>query len=131
MVVNSTNAEGNLKLKISKVLILLLKYIPFITALAYALNSITSCLGVDMLILGNLFHLSAISLIFIYVASSVFKFCIYHRMFLHYILVNNVLSAIDFYFNLNIPNKMYLVISMVLICLTLFLVLYFYLKSKK
>jgi hypothetical protein len=45
--------------------------------------------GVDIPILASIAGMSLIPLIFMYISSYVFKFCEYHRMFLHYIVAIN------------------------------------------
>ena len=75
----------------------LIKYIPSIIALLYFLNTVLSyfCINTDMLrYLGGM---SFIPLLFIYVSSFVFHFCIYHRLFLYYIFISDIVSIINIY----------------------------------
>lgn len=48
-------------------------------------------------------------------------------MFLHYILADNILSIIDYYFNIGFGPVPYIVI----ICISLFLILYLHQKETK
>ena len=48
-------------------------------------------------------------------------------MFLHYIVADNILSIIDYYFNIGFGPVPYIVI----ICISLFLVLYLHQKEAK
>ena len=80
-------AEARLKSKnLYKVELYLLKIMPMVIALAYLVNTVSSYFGVDIPILASIAGMSLIPLIFMYISSYVFKFCEYHRMFLHYIL---------------------------------------------
>lgn len=82
-------AEARLKSKnLYKVELYLLKIMPMVIALAYLVNTVSSYFGVDIPILASIAGMSLIPLIFMYISSYVFKFCEYHRMFLHYIAVN-------------------------------------------
>ena len=51
------------------------------------LNSILSYFNIDLVILSYIGGVSLIPILFIYITSYTFKFCEYHRMFLHYIVV--------------------------------------------
>lgn len=89
-------AEARLKSKnLYKVELYLLKIMPMVIALAYLVNTVSSYFGVDIPILASIAGMSLIPLIFMYISSYVFKFCEYHRMFLHYIAVNdkNILNG--------------------------------------
>lgn len=63
-----------------------------VIALAYLVNTVSSYFGVDIPILASIAGMSLIPLIFMYISSYVFKFCEYHRMFLHYIAVNDIIN---------------------------------------
>lgn len=66
-------------------------------------------------------------LLFIYIASYVFEFCEHHRMFLHYVVLNAILSTIDYYFDIGFGPTPYLI----LIAVCLFLILYLHQKEKR
>lgn len=124
--------EENLKSKfLYKVLLLLLKYIPMVIALIYMINTITAYIGIDLPILSNIAGMSLFTWIFMYLAAIVFKFCIYHRMFLYYILVTDIINIIDYYYNIPISNFNLLMIHSFITGLCLFLILFFYVKHYK
>lgn len=83
----------------------LLKVIPMLLALCYLCNTIFSLCGYDYVIFSILGGMSVIPLVFLYVSSFVFKFCAYHRMFLYYIVVNDVLNWIDNLYGLPVSNR--------------------------
>lgn len=111
-----------------KTLLILLKYIPIIIALFYVLNTITALVGIDMPVLSHIAGMSLFTWIFMYIAAWVFQFCIYHRMFLYYILITDLINIYDYYIEINydiVP------IHITLIGTSLFLILYFYVKHNK
>jgi len=107
-----------------------LKVIPMLLALCAMLNMFFDCFGIDSRILSMLGGVSFFPLLFLYLVSYVFEFCVYHRMFLHYILANNILIYADYFFGLPISNKSLFMIHILLIGVFLFLILHFYRREK-
>lgn len=110
-------------------MILVIKYIPMIISMFYILNTILCWLGIDAPVLSNIAGVSLLTWSFLFLSDIVFKFCIYHRMFLYYILVDDLLNIYDFYFWLPLSTVKVLEVHSVLIGLLLFSILYIYLKS--
>ena len=111
-----------------KVFIYLLKIIPMLIAICDVINTfLWIILGYDNEIFSYVGGISILPLLFIYLASYVFEFCEYHRMFLHYVVVNNIVSIIDYYFEIGFGYILYLII----IGIFLFLILYFHQKETK
>ena len=108
----------------------LLKILPSLMALIYFINILLNLVGVNLNILSYISGISFIPLFFIYISSYVFQFCEYHRLPLHYILLTNLLSIIGYEFEITINIWSYIVIHSVLFGLTVFMVLYLYLKDK-
>jgi len=108
----------------------MLKVIPMLLAFLAILNTMFGFLGIDCSIISMLGGISFLPLVFLYLASFVFRFCVYHRMFLHYILVNNTLELVDYYIGIPIDTFNLFVLHVILIGLFLFLVLYFYRREK-
>lgn len=48
--------------------------------------------------------ISVIPLIFLYLASYMFRFCEYHRMFLHYIVFTWIINITDYYVGIPISD---------------------------
>ena len=113
-----------------KLMLGMLKVIPMLLAFLAILNTMFGFLGIDCSIISMLGGISFLPLVFLYLASFVFRFCVYHRMFLHYILVNNILEFVDYYIGIPIDTFNLFVLHVILIGLFLFLVLYFYRKEK-
>ena len=91
-----------------KVTVIVLKILPMLLAFITLLNSILSYFNIDLVILSYIGGVSLITILFIYVASYTFKFCEYHRMFLHYIVVTWIINIIDLYIEILINNLEYL-----------------------
>lgn len=91
-----------------KIELLLLKYIPFILALLHFSNTILSYYNLEHRIINYLADVSIIPLAFLYISSYVFKFCSYHRIFLHYIVINNLICIYDVYVGIPITDFNYL-----------------------
>ena len=89
---------------IYKIELYLLKIIPMLLALCSFLNTILFYFGINFTILTYLGGVSFLTLGFLYISSYAFQFCSYHRMFLHYILIVNIISYIDMEFNIPISD---------------------------
>lgn len=114
-----------------KLFIVILKYIPMVIALCYVLNTVTAMLGIYIEPLSNIAGMSLLTWIFLYIATYVFRFCMYHRMFLWYILVDDLLNIADYYYELPIETGNLLMIHNSIIGVFLFIILYLYVKSHK
>lgn len=114
-----------------KILLILLKYIPIVTALFYVLNTVTALCEIDIPAFSNFAGMSLFTWILIYIADWVFQFCIYHRMFLYYILATDLINIADYYIGIPIDNYGLMAIHGAITGISLFLILYFYVKSNK
>lgn len=114
-----------------KTLLILLKYIPIIIALFYIVNTLGALFGIDLPVLSNIAGMSLLTWVFMYLAALVFKFCIYHRMFLYYILVTDIINIIDYYIGIPVDSYGIVMIHSVIIGILLFIILYFYVKHNK
>jgi hypothetical protein len=126
-------AEESLRSKtLYKVEIGLLKIIPMVLAGIYLSNTILSYfLDIDLIILSYIGGISLLPLIFLYLSSYVFRFCIYHRVFLHYITINELILILDTHIGLPISDLEYFCLQMSIFGISLFLFLYLYVKSNK
>ena len=109
-----------------KAVLILLKIMPMLLALLDIANTAVGFLGIECHWLTYFGGVSFLTLAFLYLTSYVFGFCRYHRMFLHYILLTNVISIADFEFCIPVTNLSLLGIHSMLLGSLLFLVLYFY-----
>lgn len=114
-----------------KLLILVLKFIPMLTALCYMTSTIFNYFDYNIEPLSNIGGMSLLIWVFIYLASVVFKFCSYHRMFLWYILIDDLFNIIDYYWSIPISTDNILMLHNIWIGITLFIILVLYVKSNK
>lgn len=98
--------------------------------LCAVLNMLFDFFGIDSGFLSLLGGVSLLPLLFLYLASYVFQFCAYHRMFLHYILASNILVWIDYYVGIPVSDRVLFMIHILLVGVFLFLVLYLYRREK-
>lgn len=107
----------------------LLKVMPMLLAAIYLVNTVLSYYDIIIPVLSYIGGLSFIPLVFMYVSSYVFRFCSYHRMFLHYIVVNDSINLIDYYYTLPISDWELLILHMSVASIILFIILYMYVKG--
>ena len=124
--------EERLKSKILyKIELFLLKIIPMLMAVCSACNSILSYFDIEVTIINYIGGVSLLPLIFLYLSSYVFKFCTYHRMFLHYLLITDIINIYDYHIGIPLDNLEYLCLHMIVTAISMFIVLYLYMNRKK
>lgn len=111
-----------------KITLFFLKLIPMLLAACALVNTVFSFYGVRADVLSMVGGVSLLDLAFLYLASFVFRFCIYHRMFLHYVLVTDILNITDFYIGIPLDNRMMLGMYIAISGIFLFIILYLYKK---
>ena len=114
-----------------KIELRLLKIIPMILAFTALLNSILSYFNIDLYILSYIGGTSIFTMVFLYLSSYVFKFCEYHRMFLHYVVVTWIINTIDYYIGIPINDLEYLCLQMIIAGISLFIILLLYYKTNE
>ena len=115
----------------SKLFIGFLKILPMVLAGLFLLNTVLSYFDIDLPVISYIASVGFIPWLFIMAASYKLHFCEYHRMFLWYILVNNILCWTDMEFGLPISNWNFFVLHIIVAGFSLFLVLYFHQKCRK
>ena len=123
--------EANSNKVLYKVQLYLLKVIPMVMAFICLINTILSYFDIDLEFLSYLGSGSMLMIGYLYVSSYVFKFCEYHRMFLHYVVVINVLNAYDYYIGIPINDLMLLILYQIISGIFLFIIIYLYVKTNK
>lgn len=122
--------EKSIDKKWYKVTLEFLKVIPMLLAFCELLHTLLSLFGYEVPLISFIGGVSFLTLAFLYLVSYVFKFCIYHRMFLHYILVNNILCTIEFSIGLPVSDIGLWAVFLSNAGIFLFLILYFYRKER-
>lgn len=116
--------EASLSKPLYKIELYLLKVIPMIMAALHLASTTLFYFGIDLEILSYLGGVSFLTLGFLYLSSYVFKFCEYHRMFLHYIVVANLISIYDTYIGIPVSDGILFMSNMTIAGIFLFLILY-------
>lgn len=124
----SVMVEGLRSKSLYKINIWLLKVIPMILAAIYLLNTILSYCNIDVPLFTYIGGLSLLPMSFIYISSFVFKFCVYHRMFLYYIVFCDLINYVDYYIGIPVNDRNFLGIHLILAGLTAFVILFLRLK---
>ena len=125
------DAEESLSRVLYKTVIVAIKVIPILIATLFLVRSILSCIDVDVTWLSYLCGMSLIPLLFMYLVSYAFKFCTYHRMFLHYIVVNDAINYIDYYIGIPLQYHELLRLHIIIAGIFLLLIIYYHQKWKK
>lgn len=112
-----------------KIELYLLKVMPMLLAAIYLINTVLSYYDIVLPALSYIGGLSFIPLLFMYISSYVFRFCSYHRMFLHYVVINDLINLIDYYYTLPISDWELFILHMSIAGISLFIILYLYVKS--
>lgn len=124
--------EENTNIKtLHKLLLITLKVIPMLLALICLLNTTLSYFGIDLVLFSYIGGVSVLPLLFLYISSYAFKFCEYHRMFLHYITLNWLLNIYDYYVGIPLSDRNLLAMYLIITCIFLFLILYYHQKEVK
>ena len=121
--------EGGVGKSLYKIELLIIKVIPFIIMLCYVLNSTLSYFNLNGEIFSVIGGQSILTWIFIYVSSFVFKFCIYHRLPLYYILISDILAYYDNIIGIPISNKELFVLNIAIIGVFILLIVFFKFKQ--
>lgn len=113
--------EEHLRNSHYRLLLLILKYIPAITALCYMMNTVFSYVGLSFEPLSNIAGMSLFTWVFVYLSSEVFKFCACHRLFMWYILADDILNITDYYWDIPLSADMLLMIHNILMGVVIFM----------
>lgn len=106
-----------------KIELCIIKYIPLVLMLVCFINTTLSYFNIDCTILSYIGGISILPLLFLYVSSFVFQFCIFHRLPLYYIGINMILNLIDEYIGIPVSNKsMYSIYLMITVIFIIFLI---------
>lgn len=124
--------ENYLKNKILyKTQLCLLKVIPMVMAFIFWINTVLSYFDIDLEVFSYIGSCSIITIVYLYISSYVFRFCEYHRMFLHYVCIIWLINIYDYYIGIPVDDISMLMIYQIITGICLFTILYLYVKSHK
>lgn len=125
------DAEARLKSKhLYKIELWVIKYIPMALALVCFINTTLSYFDIDLTIFSYIGGISILPLLFLYLSSFVFKFCIYHRLPLHYIAVNMIINMLDDYIGIPLSNRSMMCLYMIITAIFIFILVYEHYKER-
>lgn len=114
-----------------KIFLIILKVLPFLLSFIYFIEIILDYIKIDCSILSLFGFTSILPLIFLYASSYVFRFCVYHRMFLHYVGFITIYNAVDLYYKIPLNRTDSFATLMIITFIFMVITLYRYLKDKK
>ena len=120
-----------------KVDLFLLKLLPVIMVISHIIASygaifqVVSGAAIIIQIVSHYLGLVIAPIAFMYISSHVFQFCNYHRMFIHYIAVIELMNVTNWYFQLPITNELYNGIQVTITIVFAILALVMYIKKRR
>lgn len=114
-----------------KVQLYMLKVIPMVMTFICLLNTVLSYYDIDLPVLSYISSNSILTIIFFYLSSYVFRFCEYHRIFIHYNTFMWILNIYDMYVGVPLNDRDILSVYLIITGIFLFIILYLYVKSNK
>lgn len=115
--------EEKLSKSLHKILLYSIKAIPVVVAGIYLLNIVLSYLYVDLSFLSYI--VQYLFILLMYLSSFAFRFCAWHRVCIHYILVVLTLNIIDYHFGLPLSDRGLFLLYGIITGIALFGALYF------
>ena len=100
------------------------KVVPMLMAGITLANTVLSYLGIQLICLSYIGGISLLVLIRFYITSYTYKFCSYHRMFLHYILISNSVALYDYHVGIPLNNINLFALNTIIAGVSLFIIIY-------
>ena len=120
-----------------KVDLFLLKLLPVIMVISHIIASygaifqVVSGAAIIIQIVSHYLGLVIAPIAFMYISSHVFQFCNYHRMFIHYIAVIELMNVTNWYFKIPITNELYNGIQVTITIVFATLAIIMYIKKRR
>ncbi len=100
------SSETNLKSKaLYKLTLSTLKILPMIMCFSYLIMFVLANTIEDLVIIPHILGTVIAPLVFLYLTYYVFKFCAFHRMFIHYYAFIELLNVTDYYIRIPISDE--------------------------
>lgn len=121
--------DHNINQSLYKIELYWIKIIPMLLAVFSFTDTILSYIGINTEIIA---YINAIVVwLFLFLSSIIFKFCKWHRLFLYYILTENLINAYDCTYVIPLDLKNMIVVQLVIILIFITLGIYFHLHDKQ
>lgn len=116
--VRHLNVEEGLSKSLHKLVLYSVKIIPIVISGIYILNTVLSYFGIDWP--GFSYIVTFLFIGFMYLSSIAFKFCLWHRVFIHYIFLTLILNIIDYHWGIPLSDRGLFLMYMTLTGIALF-----------
>lgn len=124
-----TKAENGVGKRLYKIELLIIKFIPYIIALLYIANNLLSYFGIDLPVLSLIGGTSILTILFLYISSFVFRFCIYHRLPIYYIVLSDIIAYYDIEIGIPLDDRNLFTLHLIIIGILILLLVYFKFKQ--
>lgn len=115
---------------IYKLELLSVKYVLIMLSFIYTITMILSYNDINIDILDNIAGSSLLTVIPMYISSYVFKFCKYHRMFIHHLVCVNTVDSVDKFIGIPIKDFNLLLLYLILYGVFILLALYYHQRER-
>ena len=112
-----------------KIELYIIKVIPYLLAFFYLLNTTLSYFYINVPLISYIAGISLLPLLFLYISSFVFRFCIYHRLPLYYIFINWIITVLDYYLDFTRYYETTILVDFITAGITVLLIVYFKFKE--
>lgn len=126
-----TAEENSLKRNNYKIFLFINKYLPYVMSLLYMVNTLLSLAGIDLIVFSMLGGLSLLPIIYFISVSFTFRYCLYHRLPIYYIVLNDSINWLDYHIGIPIADMYFIAGSIVLMFIFIVVTTILYLKEKK
>lgn len=121
--------EESLVKSLHKIFLLILKVIPLVNALGCLLNTLFAYYNIETPWISFTTGMSLTTWLFIYLATFVFKFCIYHRLPIYYIVLSDIIAYYDIIVGIPINNRSLFTLNLIIAGVFILLIVYFKFKQ--
>jgi hypothetical protein len=129
MVKGDLAVEESLNKSLYKIVLYSIKILPIVISGIYVLNTILSYCGIDLPLFSYIVQFLFISMM--YILSHTFKFCKWHRIYIHYILLTLLINIYDYHIGIPISDKDLFIFYMMLTIICLFAATYIKFKHER
>lgn len=122
--------EERLNKNIYKLFLIVLKIASVTCAVGYFINTtLFAYMDIDVPLVSGFCGVSLIMWALLYIAAIVFRFCIYYKLFLYYILVEWGIDNYDYYLGIPLNNYNLILLNATIAGIFLFVILRYHLKK--
>ena len=119
----------NLSKQLYKLELVFIKVIPIVISIGYFVNTVLTYFCFRIEILSALCGMSLFPLLFIYLSSRVFRFCLRHRLFIYYIGLSELEAWIDYLIGIPVSTDVLFVFDCILFAVLVIYALYLKIKT--